>query len=253
MNAHGRIAVLGCGPAGLLAAHAAALAGEEFDIISIRRKAVLPGAMYLHRAIPDLTSAKPDATIEFLKVGTREEYARKVYGRPDAPCSWEEFDEGYVPAWSLYSAYEELWELYSPKIIDEKITQGMLNLMPLDYDLVISSIPAKALCQGVAVHKFPAAKVWVAGGDDLLYMPPDNTIIYSGSAQHGWYRKASIFGHQFTEFGHPVVGASPGVKPIATNCDCHPGIERVGRYGTWTKGVLTHQAFERATELVHAL
>ena len=31
-------------------------------------------------------------------------------------------------------------------------------------------------------------------------------------------------------------------KPIATNCDCFPNVIRAGRFGTWKKGVLTHDA-----------
>jgi len=50
-----RIAVLGCGPAGLMSAHAAMVATEseaDLAIFSTKRKSPLYGAQYLHQPIP---------------------------------------------------------------------------------------------------------------------------------------------------------------------------------------------------------
>src|SRR4051794_36471109 len=112
------VAVLGCGPAGLLSAHAAILGGCDVLVYSIKQKSPMNGAQYLHSPIPELTSQDPDAIIRYAKVGTRAGYATKVYGHPEAPCSWDKFEEGPRPAWSLSDSYEELWSRYGDLIID---------------------------------------------------------------------------------------------------------------------------------------
>jgi hypothetical protein len=38
---------------------------------------------------------------------------------------------------------------------------------------------------------------------------------------------------------------------LSNECDCHPEIIRMGRYGEWTKGVLVHHVFERVESLMN--
>ncbi|HEY7420289.1 MAG TPA: hypothetical protein VH593_34240, partial [Ktedonobacteraceae bacterium] len=83
-----RAVVLGCGPAGLLAAHACSLNGADVRIFSLKRPSYISGAQYLHQAIPGLSGA-PDGDIMITKVGTREGYAKKVYGNANKATSWE--------------------------------------------------------------------------------------------------------------------------------------------------------------------
>ena len=83
-----RVAVLGSGPAGLLAAHACVQQGVEPKIYSLKEKSLMFGAMYLHEPIPDLNDPdRPDHDIMIVKEGTREGYAKNVYGDKNVMCA----------------------------------------------------------------------------------------------------------------------------------------------------------------------
>jgi len=246
-----KVAVLGCGPAGLLATHAAVLQGCDPVVYSIANRSETNGAMYLHRAIPDLTSPEPDGMLTYLKMGTQAGYARKVYGSPDAPCSWSRFLEGPVPAWSLAAAYDELWYRYHSRIIEHRIHSLNVEEIIDEYPLVISSIPAGVLCRK-PYHKFMSVNIWIRDKAPAAIRPGE--IIYNGAREQDWYRSSDIFGYRSTEYGEqyrpgtPGMGlVKPGLKPTCNNCDCWDGLLlKVGRYGRWEKNQLTHMAFEDA-------
>lgn len=231
--------ILGCGPAGLMAAQACHLKGIEFDIFSIKQKSPIFGAQFLHEPIPGMT-AEP-AQIVFHKVGTREGYATKVYGDPTAPCSWDEYEDGIRPGWSLMEVYNDLWEKFEDKINDLKINQATLSsLEEREADLYISAIPATTLCGHK--HRFAFKNIWVeryATG-----IGSENTVVYNGHTTDPWYRSCQLFGDSSTEYSDPREGdAFQGVKPLWTDCHCRDMWRRVGRFGKWKKGVLTHHAF----------
>ena len=267
----GDVLILGCGPAGLLAAYAADRLGASPAIMSVKVPSPLHGAQYLHEPIPDLTG-EPDGTITTLRRGTREGYAAKVYGDPKAPCSWDHQLEER-PAWDLRRIYGQLWERYRHRIEDTRITRNDLAEFPQMWDLVISTIPATQLCapesrrihENIGHHRFDWEKMYV-----LDWAPPelpDNTVLYSGEPEHYWYRTSRIFGHVVTEatqycFGNDgeeyadppegvkLIQPRTGIKVKGTTCDCFPDVKRVGRYGTWQKGYLTHHAYRDATRLI---
>lgn len=245
----GRVPVLGCGPAGLLAAHAVALAGHEPLIISERAvKSEIPGAVYLHEPIPELTSREPDALVRFVKLGTREGYAYKVYGSRFHPCSWDKFDEGEQPAWVLQAVYDDLWERYSPLIAEQRIDHEAAKMLADAFPLVVSTIPAPALCADNE-HAFGSRTVWINRRPQPEVADyGDPVIIYDGRIGAGFehYRTSLIFGHGATEYGvdQPMYDCVRGTKPLGTDCDCLPGIFRAGRFGRWEPGVLSHHAFK---------
>lgn len=108
------VAIIGCGPAGLLAAHAAVLCDYAPTVLAARvEPSPTAPAVFIHRPIPDLCSAEPDAVVRFVKRGTSHGYAQKVYGDPEHPTSWEKFGAEAMPAWALAPVYGELWHLYS--------------------------------------------------------------------------------------------------------------------------------------------
>jgi threonine dehydrogenase-like Zn-dependent dehydrogenase len=254
-----KVAVLGCGPAGLLAAHAVALAGHEPVILSVKQKSRIPGAVYLHERIPYLTPDEPEGHITFHRLGERDGYARKVYGNALAPVSWDTFPAGAYEAWSMMRLYDKLWDTYGDLVEDVRMTEDVLHRVELEYKLVISSIPAKTLCHN-PYHFFNGVAVWITNfAADLC---PDNAIIYSGDEDHDWYRTSRIFGHGATEYAKAVthvtqpdwpqiVSTFAGTKPTGTNCDCHERIKRVGRFGRWEKGVLVHHAFRQAVDILN--
>lgn len=243
------VVILGAGPAGLLAAHAVALAGREPVIFSAPEpltneplKSQVGAATYLHSAIPDLTSAEPDDSITFEKIGTRAGYALKVYGDKDARCSWEKF-HGTHPAWALQPAYDDLWVRYSDRIVPQQVNAALVRDMIDSFPLVISTIHAMAICE--AGHSFPSRPIWVT--DESLEMP-DQMILYDGrvGTVGDRYRSSRVFGCDSTEYAREVPGSRSGIKVQPTDCDCFAGdVVRAGRWGEWKPGVLVDHAFQK--------
>lgn len=253
-----RIAITGCGPAGLLAAHAAKLYGFEVDIYSLKRKSEHGGAQYLHRAIEKATGSEPDLFITYLKVGTSAGYAEKVYGDPFAPVSWDLFEEGVVPAWSMALTYEKLWEMYGEEVQHCRIDPTTLARLIDRYDLVISTVPKMSICRCQEDHRFDSQRIILTPDSKL---EARNTIVYNGQPEDNWYRTSDIGGYQWTEYsaeaaGPPIVGERHlGFKPTGNDCDCWTGknVHFLGRFGAWRRGVLAHHAFEEADDMLSTL
>jgi hypothetical protein len=256
------IAVLGCGPAGLFAAHGLISRGYQVRIFSKKRRSEMFGAQYLHRAIPGLTDASAGRTIHYRLDGTTEGYRAKVYGRRSGiSVSPEELD-GVHSAWDIRAAYYTAWDLYKD-LIDNVSDLGpyqvdeMLLRNPA-YHKVISTIPAPALCLD-AEHAFDSQTVWAVGDapERGIFCPVTEAkpfeVICNGWRDVGWYRNANVFGYRTAEWAMdrkpPIEGIAQVEKPLSTNCDCLPDVIRVGRFGEWRKGVLSHEAYEKALKL----
>jgi hypothetical protein len=245
-----RALILGCGPAGLIAAHAAANEGYDIDILSKRpMKSPMLGAQYLHGPIPGITKLRPDAQIFTAKRGSYEEYRAKVYGT--VPMYGKIKSNGhnqpdYMDAWDIRSAYDKLWETYGGEVRAEDVDAELLGEIAPRYDLVISAIPAPALCK--IGHQFRTVGVWVLPGTSYGIEPYDNTVIANGLDTPSWYRTSRIFGVSQTEW--PISVPRPPLpdvvaiqKVIDTQCDCWPEIVKAGRMATWQKGTLAHHAY----------
>jgi hypothetical protein len=249
-----KVLILGAGPSGLMAAHAAAIMNHDVVILSKNRKSYMRGAQYLHMPIP--MYSKSPFVVDYRLEGTAEGYRDKVYG-PDpridvSPSSLT----GQHFAWDIREAYDGLWDTYSPFIVDvdltgRKVEEAIQHYTP---DMVFSSIPGNALCVDPN-HHFQTEQVWVTEmwrGESAV----DNTVVCSGFDDDPWYRTSRIHGWANTEYpnSHKPPLSEDKVhsvlKPIKTNCDCHPQILRTGRYGTWTKGVLSHSSFYDTVRLI---
>lgn len=238
-----KVAILGCGPSGLLATHAAMILGHDPVIYSIAVQSEIHGAQYLHRSIPEISSKEPDAQLTFRKRGFPQVYAAKVYGTMDIDTSWSKFeDDKEYPAWNMQEAYDKLWDWYNHRILNRIVNAWDMPDLIDSYPYVISTIPASNLCRK-PYHEFKRLTISVTGSapDDIK----PNQVVYSGRTQDNWYRACEIFGHRFTEYAAPIPGQPQGFKPVSTNCDCFRGrILKVGRYGKWARGELIHHAYE---------
>jgi len=255
------IAILGCGPSGLLAAHACEMYGAPFSIFSRPEKSVLGGAQFSHIPIPGITDPEyPEKVLRYEVVGEASGYQHKVYGEADVPfVSFDNvFDGKEVPAWNLRGIYDSLWARFSPRIVPQDISAKWVERIAGSdfYHLIFSSVPATTICRAAidmdVSHAFRSQSI-VIHPEALDPSLPDNTIRYDGTKDHSYYRMSRIFGVGGTEWGgnSPVPPIQPMRsirKPIQTNCNCHPKVQRIGRFGTWTKGVLTMHAFNKVVE-----
>lgn len=250
-----RVVVLGCGPAGLVAAHAAALFDEEMDvrILSKPRKSFMKGAQYLHAPIPGMGDQTPFRIDYRLANGTTADYATKVYGaaRVRAEDTSAALLEGIHPAWDIRSAYDDLWRTYSAYVQPWDASEaGLIDIIAhWEADLIISSIPAPLLCADPHRHSFHTEFIW-STDDAMMAGQEDNSVVCNAGDSPAWYRSARIHGWGTTEWPHrtkPPLSSShlwEVQKPILTDCTCFPQVMRVGRYGSWTKGTLVHEVFQ---------
>jgi hypothetical protein len=253
------IAILGTGPAGLLAAHACEVSRCPYVLFGLGAKSILGGAQFLHRAIPGINDNDPDVTLRYLMAGDPRSYQAKVYGTEDVPfTSAARIHSGEeVPAWSLSNTYNQLWSVMEGSINQVTIdARWMADQLDADnFAFVVSTIPRPALCLTHAgmvqdrAHAFVSQPVRIseecAFGDGM-----DNTIVYDGTPNVSWYRTSRIFGVGGTEWGESAKELklwTPTItvkKPLRTDCHCWYGrVLFAGRFGTWRKGVLAHEAY----------
>lgn len=271
-----RIAILGCGPAGLIAAQAVANSRDcSYEIISRKQPSKQYGAQWIHEPIPGITSESPDGEVVVHHLGDADGYAKKVYGAARAETSFGEWGDperpSVIPAWDMRTVYARLWETHEDRIIDRDLSPDeVLNIVQSGtYDAVISSVPRRAICRSAFVnpdegpieenHEFKSQKVWVRPSDDVV---SGNEVVYNGNLEPAWSRYSSVFGHAMYEYGDhspgkpPLDDVVPIEKPLATTCNCWRTtgpINFVGRYGIWSKKVLAHHAYDEAAHVIESV
>ncbi len=251
-----KVLVLGAGPSGLAAVHAAALLGHDVVCFSkggAGRKSRMNGAQYLHQMLP-LASVTPSFKIDYRLTGDVDGYRDKVGYASTTTVSPESL-VGLKEAWNIREAYDWMWRTYGEYIQDAEFgghvdVQSLINHM--SPDVTVSTIPAKILCSK-PYHSFAHINIWAT---DTAIVPdmPDNTVICDGTSDRAWYRCSKIQSYCNTEWPGNRRPPLPQhrlwnvVKPIRTTCDCFPDVHRAGRYGRWEKGELVDMAFYRVAE-----
>jgi hypothetical protein len=264
------IAVFGIGPAGMVAGWAALRAGHRVTFFSnTSRQSELHGCQYLHAPIPLGGARVRKATVRYTLQGSAEGYRQKVYGNEWTGTVSPEDLVGEHDAWDIRQTYGILWDVITghrrvtivPTQIDHNWLQSHTATMS-KFAHVISTIPATALCQNPSLlrkspgHFFASLAVKAIGSTtEVQSGADDHEVVCDGTPEALWYRSANVFGYQTVEW--PRVAKLPEVvravyvrKPLHTECDCHPEIIRLGRYGAWRKGVLVHHVFEDAEKVL---
>lgn len=252
-----KIAVLGCGPSGLMAAHAIARNGHIPKIYSKKIPTQVTKNMYLQRFLPGLDMMLGRDEIMYDRRGYKEGYASKVYGSRTAKCSWDDLSFGIKPMWSLGPVYAELWMLYEDHITDVKLEEEDVVEVCQRHPIVFSTLPAPSLCTNG--HKFEEVKISIAEFK-TIHVDKRNRMVYSGRSQDKWHRFSLINGitaFEYTISEEELRARSPialnikkGVKPVGNNCDCWPELTRVGRWAQWCRGILNHHPYEQVTGIL---
>jgi hypothetical protein len=238
------VTVIGCGPAGLAAAHAAVGLGAKVLIIAPKQKTPQNGPVTLQHPIPGISTSHPDGYVRQIVVGgSILDYRLKLYGDVNVNINGDVLRLGY-DTWRVQEAYDEMWDRYHKLIEDNKVQPGDMEWIRRSCDLVVSSAPAYRLCYNGAcaepgcaskpMHEFRSVPIALKFGT-VYPDQPDNTIIYNARQHEPWVRSSSIFGVKVTDYKPEDCPDADLIvqKPLGTNCDCHPKILRVGRYGKW--------------------
>jgi hypothetical protein len=233
-----RVAVLGCGPAGLMAAHAAKTTGARVDIYSRKRKSEMFGCQYLHAPIPGMTDVAP-VTVRYHLHGDAESYRRKVYGDGwDGTVSPEDLLESH-DAWDIRRTYDNLWAEYGPFVFGTELSAGWVgNFMEVEakrYDLIINSVPRPVVCRNER-HAFPLQKVWAAGDapERGMFAPiyaTNNSVVCKATPHTSRSWKHSLW-RQHREHERPATGQlqpgqSQGHNPARQQGTAQTGVYQV--------------------------
>lgn len=262
------VVIFGCGPSGLFAAWAAEQAGASVRIISKKRRSELFGAQYLHQPIPGVETEERE--VEYQLLGSFDGYRQRVYGDNYLGPTSVDSLIGRQSAWDIRSTYDRLYTYFEDRITPVKTPingEGFASILESGVishsDIIINSIPLPAICLKPALHKFNSQRIWALGDaperGQLVSMDcPKDKVLCNGEEQdskHSWYRLSNVFGYTTVEWPswhYPgvKVQAAEVRKPISTNCDCHPMVRMIGRFGKWEKGILSHQAYDEVSELL---
>ena len=257
-----RVVVLGCGPTGLMAAHAATLNGWDVTVVSKKRKSFLFGSQYLHEPIPGVINYDEYENIKYTTIGTPEQYRRKCHGDAwDGEIAREDFEEDHL-GWDIRRAYDKLWYMYGRDVVDHEITGDMQQVRSIRYledaELVVSSLPRTIWNIKLPGRRFVYSEGWACGDAPEKGMfveqttPCDNQIICDGTEETPWTRLSRVFGYTSIEWPDGDTPPHPNASKIKRPLRFEPGIGHdpstfmmhVGRYGTWKKGVLVTDAFK---------
>lgn len=232
-----KIAILGCGPEGIFAAEAAHQRGHDYDILA-PKQAAISEVQFLMTPIPCLTSPRPEGEITLFKQGDRDGYADKVNGNMAMDVDWDTFDAGKRPMWSMRNAYTAGWIAHHENIEDFRVLPGDMADMLTGYDLVVNTGSLKALCANRR-HKFDEQVIYTK--QEPIFNRP-NQVWYNGDKSVDWFRWTIVNGISVYEFSKkPFVDKATArhivedYRPTTTNCDCHPGMFRMGRMGAWDR------------------
>jgi hypothetical protein len=271
-NSDLRVAVLGVGPAGIFSAMALKGLGVPNVTIMARKfqKSPLYGAQYLHAPIPGTVSARhPGHSVAYNLLGTPEGYRQRVYG-DSLPQDFNVSAESLVgtsSCWDIRETYDDAWARVFAQYDFAEHTASPESVIDMaqHFDLVVSSVPASVLCGNECT--FASQEIWAAGeapelGIELNYECDDMTVYCNGQpAKDGpsWYRISNLYGRKTVEWPGgiakpPISSVARVHKPLFHNCQCLPGnVLRVGRYGAWRKGFLSHMAYSATANIVEEM
>lgn len=252
------IAVLGAGPSGLFAAHAAHQCGYDVEIFDkspnmSRRNS---GVFFIHDdcdLLLDSVSIKQTVLGCYGKTSEEvaELYGKKVYGRPIAKTSvMDVLKNPVITGYNSGQALNRLWDMYGNKVIVKEINPiEVLDLLD-SYEKVVSTIPAYILYPN---NQYDHGESWIRIGKS-----PENEafLFYDINPNQIWYRCSAMFGVFVQEFRHGYIpDMTDGyeyrkvIKVIGDGIQSDiPNLFLVGRYGAWDKKCLTHNVYEKTLD-----
>jgi Glucose inhibited division protein A len=254
------VIVIGAGPAGLAAAHAAAGLDCKVRIIAPKKKTPQRGPIFLQRPIPGISTDHPQGYIRQIVIGgSILDYKMKLYGDVNVSVTSDGILREGIHTWCVREAYDTMWRMYEHLIENKELDPSEVKF--LKADLVVSTAPVPRLCLRPAwigrwnnSHRFesvPVALYFVSS----YPRQPDNTIIYNAREEPLWVRSSCVFGNETTEYKVEDT-KNPDLiihKPLSTNCDCHPHVLRAGRFGEWSNMAWIDSAYYKTRTAIYSM
>ncbi len=252
-----KIAILGSGASGLLAAWVCLEFGKDFDIFSSdMNKPKISGFVYLHNNcnIPFIRNASmwqiflpyhiSDSILEKM-------YSNKVYRDKNTLSSilQQKNQKWLVNIWNMQDVVDVIWEAVKSKI-KLRIIHNIAEINDIadsnNYKCVISTIP---------LNKIDDSQEYEYTTSYIQTYPSDyniNFCIYDAAQNIDWYRMGSIFGSGFKEYAGKVDDAKPLIKVITAKKlpKVSDNVLLTGRYGKWDKSVLIDKVYGDVKEFL---
>lgn len=232
------VAVIGAGPAGLAAAHAAIGHGADVMVIAPRKRTPQNGPLLMQRPLPGINTSHPDGTIQQIVInGSILGYRYKLYGDINIGINGDQLQPSYH-AWRHRETYQKLWDMYVDLIEDRMVLPQEMDDLVSEFDLVVCTANIQSLCMNRSAglqayrHHFSFKAVAVTPRAEYPNQPY-NTIIFNAGENDAWVRSSNVFGVTCTEWPIEHAPADSRIiqKPISTDCACFPRVLRTGRFG----------------------
>lgn len=198
-----RVAILGAGLAGMVAAKAVMDAGGKVEkIITDKLAGGFPGFVYLEE---DLGLGLKEQNFIVKREGSKEVYAQKRQGLEDIDrSSWDKFPPKMYRAYNPKEAYVELLRIFGPVLEYDRFEEGAVEsravLRLLDnYDLVISTIPKPTMFPFLSYNGVEGLLVKTR---KALNSVDKQVVIYNGDYNSVWSRVSNLWGERWYEYYH---------------------------------------------------
>ena len=271
-----KIAILGTGMQGLIAAHAVSEFskvnwedGHDIVMYGPNRTPIVAGARFYEREIPGLEIPVRSRMVTTESSGKADDYVTKV-GHPitkyfKARPSFLAFD--------YHHTHRILHDMYSDEIIQLSIDKELFETSLWDdCDYVINTMP-RAMFYGKEDHPlFAATRHWRIDeeGDKMPYSIPDGNVdkqlmIFDGTEDTSWFRITQLFGLISVEWGFhkkpPIAGTYMEVLPLAVPeemglANVVPGwkgtraLAHVGAFARWEPSTDVAEVFSQTQSIL---
>lgn len=250
---HKRVLILGSGPSAAYSALACLDSKVHFDVLSNREPHTeQSGAFFLHW-LPDTFIRKykiETIQVKIYGIGSSENYSRMQWGIP-YPNSFPLADR--LEEWYDSRTLKKVWKTIDVHLLDCNLKdQDLLNFGDV-YDLVLHSFSSEAAKQTRSIVPIPCwTKETIGNGYEITYN--GGTDFSWVRCTHAWKRLSLEFPPNYDLPGNPewwtvrLRDIRPDTKPVSKQEYLAPHIIPIGRFATWDRRMLCHQAYQRTLE-----
>lgn len=276
-----RVAILGSGWAAAFAYRACCDNGIRPKVYTREYPAYIgptvqfPGAFWIHwlpEKVLRVLTANGVGMIEISHLGgSWASYSTKLYGKP-YNCSFPTSDGKVELGYDARMVWPLLWEPRPNTEKREFTCQRDIAELATNYDLVIQTFPKPGFKPGKADFSMPVRAAMLVISCKARPQLGGNKVMYNGIPDEGFSRYSNLFGIESWEIPLRMAGDPrleekllPNLGPDITTklvWKIHPNVEPeserflkpnihlIGRYATWDRSQLAHQAYQQTLDLL---